>query len=144
MSEEQLHLVVDASVGIKLFVDEPFSDAAHALFAKLSIDPPAKLFVPDLFYIECTNILLKYIHRFGRSHENSRADLDDLKLLAITSIPTEDLAVEALTLAADRNLTAYDACYAVLAKRLEIPLVTADEVIAKAIKWAIRLEDLNL
>lgn len=144
MSDEPLHFVVDASAGIKLFVDEPCSDAAHALFTKLSGDPPAKLFVPDLFYIECTNILIKYMRRFGRSLEDTRADLDDLSLLAITSIPTEDLAVDALVLAVDKNLTAYDACYAVLAKRLEIPLVTADEAMVKAIEWAIWLGDLNL
>jgi len=144
MSDEPLHFVVDASVGIKLFVDEPLSDAAHALFGKLSGDPPAKLFVPDLFYIECTNILLKYTRRLGRSLEDSRADLDDLSLLAISSIPTQDLAADALVLAANKNLTAYNACYAVLAKRLGIPLVTADEAMVKAIEWAIRLGDLNL
>ena len=42
------------------------------------MDPPANLYVPDLFYIECTNILLKYTRRFGRSMEDSRADLVDL------------------------------------------------------------------
>jgi predicted nucleic acid-binding protein len=144
MSHAQLRCVVDASVGIKLFVAEPFSDAVHALFAKLSVDPPAIFFVPDLFYIECTNILLKYMRRFGRSLEDSRADLDDLSLLAITSIPTEELAVDALVLAANKNLTAYDACYVILAKRLEIPLVTADEAMVKAIEGAIWLGDLNL
>jgi len=45
MSNERLRCVVDASVGIKLFVDEPLSDQAHALFAKLTEDPPAELVV---------------------------------------------------------------------------------------------------
>jgi predicted nucleic acid-binding protein len=60
MSSERLRYVVDASVGIKLFIDEPLSDIAHALFEKLTEDPPVELFVPDLFYIECTNILVKW------------------------------------------------------------------------------------
>lgn len=51
--------VVDASVGIKLFLVEPLSDEAHALFAHLTDDPPARLYVPELFFIECANILLK-------------------------------------------------------------------------------------
>jgi len=141
MSEERLRYVVDASVGIKLFVDEPLSDYAYALFAKLAEEPPAELFVPDLFYIECANILLKYVRRLGRSLEDSQADLADLRLLALKSTPTADLVEDALILASQKNLTAYDACYAVLARRLEIPLITADKPMAQAVDWAVGLED---
>ena len=141
MSSERLRFVVDASVGIKLFIDEPLSDLAHALFEKLAEDPPAELFIPDLFYIECTNILLKYMRRFGRSLEDSKADLADLNLLALKSTSTVDLMEDALVIANDTNLTAYDACYAVLARRMDIPLITADEPMAKAIAWAIWLGD---
>jgi predicted nucleic acid-binding protein len=139
MSSERSRFVVDASVGIKLFIDEPLSDFAHALFEKLAEDPPAELFVPDLFYIECTNILLKYMRRFGRSLEDSKADLADLNRLALKSTSTADLMEDALVLANDQNLTANDACYAVLARRMDIPLVTADEPMVKAIAWAIWL-----
>jgi predicted nucleic acid-binding protein len=141
MSAERLRLVVDASVGIKLFIDEPLSDAADALFEQLSQDPPVELFVPDLFYIECANILLKTMRRFGRSLEDSQADLADLRRLALRSTPTADLMEEALVLAADKNLTAYDACYATLARRLGVPVITADERMAQAIDWAIWLGD---
>jgi predicted nucleic acid-binding protein len=141
MSEERLRYVVDASVGIKLFINEPLSDHAYALFAKLAEESPAELFVPDLFYIECANILLKYMRRFGRSLEDSQADLADLRLLALKSTPTADLVEDALSLASQKNLTAYDACYAALAQRLEIPLITADEPMVKIVAWAIRLED---
>jgi predicted nucleic acid-binding protein len=143
MSNGRLRCVVDASVGIKLFIDEPLSDITLALFEKLTEDPPAELFVPDLFYIECTNILLKTMRRFGRSLEDSNADLADLKLLAIKSTPTIDLMEDALVLANEKNLTAYDACYAVLAKRMEIPLITADEPVVKVIDWAVWLGDIK-
>jgi predicted nucleic acid-binding protein len=142
MSSRQCRYVIDASVGIQLFVDEPLSDQVHTLFAKLSEDPPAELFVPDLFYIECTNILLKYTRRFGRSMDDSKADLADLNALRLKSISTADLMEEALVLASDRNLTAYDACYAVLARRLDIPLITADERLVKAVDWAVGLGDI--
>ena len=141
MSAERLRLVVDASVGIQLFIDEPLSEAAYAIFEQLSHDPPAELFVPDLFYIECANILLKTMRRFGRSLEDSQADLADLRRLALRSTPTADLMEEALVLAADKNLTAYDACYAALARRLGVPVITADERMAQAIDWAIWLGD---
>jgi len=137
----RLRLVVDASVGIKLFVDEPLSEQAHALFAKLSEDPPAELYIPDLFYIECANILLKYARRFGRSLEDSQADLADLNILALKPVSTAELMEEALLLASQKNLTAYDACYAVLAQRLNIPLITADKPMAQAVEWAFWLGD---
>ena len=141
MNEGRLRFVVDASVGIKLFVAEPLSDRTDALISKLGKEPPAELYVPDLFYIECANILLKYARRFGRSVEDAQADLVDLNLLALKSIPTVDLMEDAFSQAAQRNLSAYGARYAVLAQRLEIPLITADEPMAKAVEWAIRLED---
>ena len=124
--------VVDASVGIKLFVDEDYSDKVHTLFEQLTADIPAILYVPDLFYIECTNILLKYTRRFGRSLEDSRADLVDLGRLALRVVSTAELMENALLLAAERGITAYDACYAVLASRLDLPLITADEKLVKA------------
>ncbi len=141
MNEKRSRFVVDASVGIKLFVEEPLSDQAHALFTKLTKDPPAELYVPDLFYIECTNILLKYMRRFGRSLEDSQADLADLKTLALKTVSTAELMEDDILLASQKNLTAYDACYAVLARQLNIPLITADKPMAQAVEWAVWLGD---
>jgi predicted nucleic acid-binding protein len=141
MTNGRLRFVVDASVGIKLFVDEPLSEHAYALFAKLGEDPPAELYIPDLFYIECANILLKYMRRFGRSLEDSRADLVDLNTLALKPVSSAELMEDAIVLASQMNLTAYDACYAVLAQRLSIPLITADEPMTQAVEWAVWLGD---
>ena len=141
MSDSPLRHVVDASVGIKLFVEEEFSEQAHALFSHLAAEPPAELYVPDLFYMECTNILLKYMRRFGRSLDDSQADLADLNRLALKSTPTADLMEESLSLGSEKNLTAYDACYAVLAEQLDIPMITADKSLALAIESAIFIGD---
>lgn len=141
MSIERFRCVVDASVGIKLFVNEPLSEQAHALFARLTEDPPAEFYVPDLFYIECANVLLKYVRRFGRPLEEAQADLADLNRLALKSVSSADLMEEALTLASQTNLTAYDACYAVLAQQLQLPLITADQALTQAIAWAVWLGD---
>jgi predicted nucleic acid-binding protein len=135
--------VVDASVGIKLFVDEPLSEQAHLLFGGLIGDPPYILYVPDLFYIECANILWKYVRRYGCSLEDSQKDLADLKNLELRVASTIDLMEDALTLAAQTDLTTHDACYAVLADRLELPLVTADEFLVKACPGAVWLGDLT-
>ena len=144
MSAIPSRCVVDASVGIKLFVDEPFSEQAHGLFASLTAAPPAIFHVPDLFFSECANILLKYTRRFGRPLEDSLADLADLSRLALRAVSTADLMEDALALAAQTGLSAYDACYAALARRLDLPLVTADEPLCQAIAWAIWLGDLEI
>ena len=144
MTESRLSYVVDASVGIKLFVEEEFSERAHALFSHLAADPPAELYVPDLFYIECTNILLKYTRRFGRSLEDSQSDLVDLSRLRLISTSTADLMEQALLLASELKLSAYDACYAVLAQQLGIPLVTADQPLARTLEFAVFLGDLDI
>jgi predicted nucleic acid-binding protein len=144
MNDSPLRYVVDASVGIKLFVEEEFSEQAHALFSYLTADPPAEFYIPDLFYIECANILLKYTRHFGRSLEDSQADIADLKLLSLKPTSTADLIEDALPLATEKKLTAYDACYAVLAQKLDIPLMTADKPLSKASKSAIFLGDFDM
>ena len=144
MNAAPVRCVVDASVGIKLFVEEEFSEKVLHLFSQLAEESPAELYVPDLFYIECTNILLKYTRRFKRPLEDSQADLADLNELALKSTSTADLMEDALILAYNKKLTAYDACYAILAQKLELPLLTADEPLAKAIEWAIWIGDLEL
>lgn len=55
-----LKCVVDASVGIKQFIPDPLTPKVNQLFAHLS-NPQTEIFVPDLFYIECGNILWKYV-----------------------------------------------------------------------------------
>jgi predicted nucleic acid-binding protein len=144
MSEVILRCVLDASVGIKLFVEEEFSDKVQTLFSKLAEDPQAEIHVPDLFYIECANILLKYTRRYKRPIEDSLADLEDLNKLALKSTSTADLIEDALLLANEKNLTAYDACYAVLAQKLKLPLITADAPLAKAVDWAIWIGDFEV
>lgn len=144
MTEVFLRYVMDASVGIKLFIDEEFSDKVQHLFTRLAEDPRAEIHVPDLFYIECANILLKYTRRFDRPLEDSLADIQDLNELALKVTSTAELIEDALALAAEKKLTAYDACYAVLAQKLEMPLVTADAPLAKAIDWAIWIGDVDI
>ncbi|MCG2767899.1 MAG: type II toxin-antitoxin system VapC family toxin [Anaerolineae bacterium] len=118
-------------MGIKLFVIEPLSDRADALFAHLTDDPPARFYVPDLFFIECTNVLWKYVRHFGYPLESARQDAADLTDLRLLSIPTRELADEALKVAVAHDITAYDAAYVALSGRLSLPLVTADEALVR-------------
>lgn len=123
--------VVDASVGIKLFLVEPLSDRADVLFSHLIATQPARFYVPDLFFIECTNILWKYTRRHGYSPEAALQDVADLTRLPLQTVSTADLAETALALAVAHEISAYDAAYVTLAQRLSLPLVTADETLVR-------------
>jgi predicted nucleic acid-binding protein len=123
--------VVDASVGIKLFLAEPLSDRADALFDHLADALPVRLYVPDLFFIECANILWKYVRRFGYPPEVARQDVADLVRLPVQAVSTAALVELALSLAVAHEIAAYDAAYAALGERLSLPLVTADEALVR-------------
>ena len=123
--------VVDASVGIKLFLVEDGSEAADRLFSELIPDaaadkPLTRFYVPDLFFVECGNILWKYVRYFGYDAANARQDVADLQALRLQTVSTADLLTPAFELALHYDLTAYDACYAALAQQLSLPLITAD------------------
>lgn len=123
--------VVDASVAMKLFIDEPLSEQAEALFSIIKADPVGEFYVPDLFFIECTNVLWKHIKRFGYPEEKACEDLAALRGLSLQSFVTGELVADALMIAVAHDITAYDACYVALGQRLKIPLVTADERLAR-------------
>ena len=126
--------VLDASVGIKLFLVEPLSAQADELFAHLASSPPARFCVPDLFFIECANILWKYTRHFGYSPGAARQDVADLTRLPLRVTPTADLVEAALSLALNHAITAYDAAYVALARRLTLPLVTADDTLVRRLQ----------
>ena len=125
--------VIDASVTIKLFIEEPDSPKAWQLFWRLTQPDPALLFAPDLLYIECASILWKYSRRLGYDAKMAQQNLEDLAKLEIEVVPTYELFVKAYRLGRQFGITAYDACYVVLARELNCPLITADKRLVSAI-----------
>ena len=123
--------VVDASVGIKLFVDEDGSKQADLLFSVFEKNPNSRFYVPDLFFVECANILWKYVRHYGYPPENASQDIRDLSALALRSVSTADLIAPGLALALEYQITAYDACYAALAEGNKLPLITADQALIR-------------
>ena len=133
MTTDAERYVIDASVGIKLFVDEPLSDEAHELFARLAENAATRFYVPDLFYTECANILWKYVNRHGMPEAEARRDLRRLDDLALDCVPTAHILHPALRLALRHGITVYDATYVATARLVRAPLVTADERLIRAI-----------
>jgi predicted nucleic acid-binding protein len=118
--------VVDASAAAQLVVPEPLSGQATQLFALLA-GGQAIFHVPDLFYVECANIFWKKVQRVVCSPAEAAKALADLRALPLARTPTFDLAADALNLALAHGITAYDGCYVALARRLGVPLISADQ-----------------
>jgi predicted nucleic acid-binding protein len=126
--------VVDASVGIKLFVTEELSEEAVTLFDGLAQEPPIHLYVPDLFYPECTNILWKYVRRHDYPAEQARDAIRTLCDLSLRPIASSLFLSDALDLALAREVSAYDASYVALADNLGVPFITADNKLVRKLE----------
>jgi predicted nucleic acid-binding protein len=125
--------VVDASVGIKLVLQEEGSAAARAVFAPLGSSRPPVIAVPDLFFIECANILWKNIRRGTLTRDEGQEGLHFLTALALSTTPTTHIVSRALEIAASYAISAYDAAYLSLSEQLGIPLVTADARLVRSV-----------
>jgi predicted nucleic acid-binding protein len=120
-------VVVDASVAVKLYLNEPLSAEAAHLFGHLAGTPPATFHVPDFFYLECANIFWKQLQRGTCTADQAAAFESALRSLPLVRTPAFDLSADALALAVAHDITAYDACYVALAARTGVALVTADQ-----------------
>jgi predicted nucleic acid-binding protein len=114
--------VVDASAVVRAYVGK------NALAQQWL---GTEVFWPTLVYAEVANALLQ-LHRHGLSIDRARAALDAVHALDANARPVESLVRAAWATALSRGLTVYDACYVVLAERLDVPLVTADRRLAAA------------
>jgi predicted nucleic acid-binding protein len=123
------------------------SAEAVALFALAGAPLPIELYVPDLFYVECANILWKHVQRSGHPVGKAQQDVQQLCLLRLHRTATADLASDALQIALAHAISAYDACYVALSRRLGLPLVTADDALIRKLAGApftiLRLADLS-
>lgn len=133
MNPAPLRAVVDASVAVKIFVPEVLSTQAQEIFARFASENGAELIVPDFFFIECANVFWKWVQRSAYPSKNAREHLRDLTGLGLTSIPAQLVADDALEIALEHRITAYDACYIAAAAQLKLPLISADEKLVRQV-----------
>ena len=120
--------VIDASIIVKLLIEENGSVAARDLVEK------EDLVVPDFLFIEIANTLTT-------KTQLSPAQIEEgLELIYELDLRTEHtdkrLLMEAAILAKEKGTAVYDMLYAVLAKRLGTELITADIKFATKTKFS--------
>lgn len=128
-----LRWVLDTNICIKQFIVDPLTPKVNQLFDSLD-DPAVEFFVPDLFYIECANVLWKYVRAKLYTAEQVQADLSDLKALRFQVTSTKELMNKAVQIGLDYGITAYDGCYVALSEQVTAPLLTLDERLVNSLR----------
>jgi predicted nucleic acid-binding protein len=125
-------VVVDSSVVIKWFVEEPYTVEAHRILETYETGT-LLLLAPDLLYAEVGNIIWKK-HRFqGLAAEDAEEVLAAFRLVTFVVTSNAVLLEEAYRLAVTHQRTVYDALYLALSLQEHCPWVTADEKIVNAL-----------
>ena len=133
MNSASLACVIDANVALKLFFVQPLSDQADILFKHLEVDTQARFHVPDFFYAECVSAFANYVRLARYPAATAKQDVAELCALALRITSSIDLAADATDIAIRHQVSGYDAFYVALAVRINVPLVTADEKLVKAV-----------
>ena len=131
-------IVVDASIAIRAMVDE--HDEALDWFARIEAGA-VQAFWPQLAFVEIANGLATLVRARRIDAEAAVAGLAYALAAPIEAESLGVLAQPALALALARSVSAYDACYIVLAEAGEATLVTADRKLAAATEAAVLIGD---
>jgi predicted nucleic acid-binding protein len=118
-------IVADASAIAELLLARPKADAIRVVLA-----PHPELHVPEHFHVEVLSVLRRYSIRRELSERRSAIALAALEDLRAVRYPVMELADVVWDLRA--RLTAYDAAYLALARRLDVMLITLDKGLAAA------------
>lgn len=99
------------------------------------------LVVPDIFWAECGNIVLKAVRQGRVDRGTAELELYSLARRDIPTISSLHLLQEAVTIAFDFGRSVYDCLYVALATQGRKQLITADERLVNAlaarfpVKW---------
>jgi predicted nucleic acid-binding protein len=115
-------LVVDASVAIKWFVEEPGANRARSLWENRS-----GLVAPDLLVPEVCSAMWRKV-RLGQAVPDQAAEATHRLQTALIDLrPTAALATRAVALALELDHPVYDCFYLALAEFERNAMVTADQ-----------------
>ena len=121
-------VVVDASVAVKWYLEEPQATAARRI-----LSGSFSLWVPGLFFAEFGNVLWK---RWRRRELEARVVVDILEALDVVPIEVRaerPLLARAVEIAMNLGSSVYDGLYLALAEAVDARLVTADRAFYRAV-----------
>lgn len=130
--------VIDASTVMRALVDG--NESALDWLGRIRADELAGAW-PELAVVEVANGLTTLVRAGRLSDVLARRTLVSALDLPIRAESLAVLVSAALGVALSRGLSAYDACYVVLAETLGGPLVTADRRLAAATENAVLITD---
>jgi len=121
-------VVSDASVIVKWFIEEEYSDKALKL-RDMHVNGEIVIVAPELLPFEVLNVL-KYSNLFGKEElKNAALSLSSygIELYSLKGM----LAEKTVEIAVENDITIYDASYIALADTLNMKLYTADQKLIK-------------
>lgn len=121
-------LVVDASVAVGLFFEEPHSRAIERCFKRSQ-----NLLAPDLIWAEIASVIWKRHRRGELSQEDAMAIATEVSRLPLQSYDARDLMADALRLALQFDRSVYDCLYLAVAIRTKSVMITADKLLVNAL-----------
>ncbi len=123
-----MRLVMDASVAVKLLVDERTSEAARKLVAS-----GQELHAPRLMATEVANALWRKarVGEIDRAHASTA--MAELSGIPVRWAGDETVSTDAVRLALSLDHPVYDCVYLALAHRVGAKVVTADSRFANAV-----------
>ncbi len=137
-------IIVDANIVVRLWMRGQYADEIELVWERDS-----HWLVPDIFWVEIRSALLGYIRAGELSLDRAHALMRTAP--SIVTRPQEsgqvnpdeaDVLPDTLGVALDYGLSAYDAIYVALARRLQTPLVTLDRrIVQRAPDYAVSPQD---
>lgn len=133
-------LVIDASVAVKWYLDEPLSSEARRILAGDEL-----LVAPEIILAEVGNAVWLRANKADIPVAQATEIVRELSGAFVALVPTERLIVRAVEIAAELRHPVYDALYLAVAERWDAILISDDgRLIAKVANttWAGRLRAL--
>jgi predicted nucleic acid-binding protein len=124
-------LVIDATVGLKWFIEESRSSVARKI-----LDKGASFIAPDIFIQEICNVVWKKVKNQEITAEQGEAIVANVPMVLDHIVPSSEVASRAFALAVQFNHPVYDCLYLALAERESITLITDDAKLVNIAKKA--------
>jgi predicted nucleic acid-binding protein len=125
-------IVLDASVALAALLLEPLHSQALSLI-ELATAAGSRCLCPDSLDAECAAGITRAVRRGRILRESGEQAWVQLTALPLERHPCQLLGLDALRIAADSGISAYDAMYVALSKAEGLPLVTADARLVRAL-----------